>query len=460
MPITRRSFLTGSLLGSGAVVPSGVVAIPALQGGREPPPAAARPDDSAQWTIFVTNDTCPDYTWGNDEEQTRHNFTELVRAHLDLMSKTDGEEDLERDRYNMATTMEALCFIEKYPEREVELARRVMQGRVFVSPFLCNSLWGSQGVEGFLRTLYPARRLQRAWGMPLDVAEHIELPSVPWGAATLLASCGVRWLSVPFLDYDSTFSGLISPPLFVFEGPDGSRIRVVMDAWASRRANYKQGDNLLKAPNSITEEWLPHYRGLGAAYPLHAVLASGTHGDTSPQSAAQTAGFAARIKEYNHRPGPHPRLVNATLPEFCKVVDAVQDQTPFLPILRGCLGHSWELWPVTLARYAADLRQGERSFLAAEALVTLAGRADPGLWSATQVDRERAEWCLAMGSDHAWNGTDDANRRENARLRRVWGKELNDLARRLSDRGWSALGLTPGERDITVFNSLSACAPT
>ena len=141
----------------------------------------------------------------------------------------------------MAVTMEALCFIERYPEREQELARRVREGRVFVSPFLCNSLWGFQSVEGFLRTLYPARRLERGWGVTLDVAEHIELPSLPWGVATLLAGCGVRWLSVPFLDYDSTFKGLTCPPLFQFEGPDGSKIRVVLDAWASRNANYVQG---------------------------------------------------------------------------------------------------------------------------------------------------------------------------------------------------------------------------
>ena len=448
MPTTRRDFLAELTLGAGTVL----MTPPPRAVGDEPPPPQ---DDPSAWTIFITNDTCPDYTWGYDEAQTRRNFAELVRTHLDLMTTTDGDAPSNRDRYNMAVTMEALCFLERYPEREQELARRVREGRVCISPFLCNSLWGFQGVEGFLRTFYPARRLERRWGVTFDVAEHIELPSLPWGVATLLTGCGVRWLSVSFYDYDSAFNGLTCPPLFLFEGPDGSKVRVVMDAWASRKANYVQGGKLLSKPEAIETEWTSHYRRLGSAYPARAFLASGTHGDTGPGSAAQAAGFAARIKAYNQRPGPHPTLVNATLSGFCKAIDEVEERTSFLPTVRGCFGHSWELWTVSLARLVADLREGERSFLTAEAMVAVASRAEPGVVASTRAARERAEWCLAMLSDHAWNGTDDTNRRENARLRREWGQDLNDLARDIRSRAWSALGITPGDRNITVFNGLS-----
>ena len=33
--------------------------------------SAKTPDDASEWTIYVTNDNCPDYTWGYTEEQTR-----------------------------------------------------------------------------------------------------------------------------------------------------------------------------------------------------------------------------------------------------------------------------------------------------------------------------------------------------------------------------------------------------
>jgi hypothetical protein len=268
--------------------------------------------------------------------------------------------------------------------------------------------------------------------------------------APILAGAGVRWLSVPFYNYDSAFKQLKNPPLFVWEGPDGSRLRVVMDPWASNRASYTQGAAILKKPESIEKEWLPHYSGLGDAYPLRAILASGTHGDISPRSGDQAQGFADAIRSYNAADGSHPKLVNATVAQFCEAVDRVQ-----LPTVCGCFGHSWDLWPVSLARYVADLRQAERDYLATETLLAVAACDRPELRDATRKDRERAEWCWAMLSDHAWNGTNEQNKRYNADLRRKWGEELAGLGAKLLDQGWAAAGLTRDPQKITVFNSLS-----
>ncbi len=417
---------------------------------------ARAPGGGAEWTIYITNDNCPDYTWGFTEEETRRAFADIVRAHLDEMNRTDAEEPANRDCYNMAATQEALCFVEHYPERKDELIRRIKDGRVFVSPYLCNSLWGFQSVEGAIRTFYPARRLEREWDIPIDVAEHIEEPSVPWGAAAILAGCGVRWLSVPFYKYDSTFDRLNNPPVFLFEGPDGSRVRVVMDPWACGKWSYHQGARgVLRDPDLIVQEWLPHYQQLGRAYPLRAILASGTHGDISPTSGEQARGFAEAIIKYNRRLEPHPKLVNATLPQFCQAVDAAQELHPFLQTVRGCFGHSWDVWPVSLAKYAADMRAGERRFLAAEALLAIAGLVRPELHEATRSDRERAEWCLAMLGDHAWNGKGDENKVHNAELRRRWSAELMRLGQDLLKRAWNGLGLRESKRELRLFNALS-----
>jgi len=421
-----------------------------------PQPAAfPAPDDPSAWTIYITNDNCPDYTWGFTEEQTRQAFADIVRAHLDEMNRTDGLAPECRDRYNMAVTQEALCFVERYPDRKDELIRRIKEGRVFVSPYVCNTLWAMQSVEGSIRSLYPARRLEREWGISMEVAEHIEEPSLPWGTASILAGCGVRWLSNPFYGYDSTFKGLKNPPLFIYEGPDGSHIRVVMDPWASLKASYAQGSHLLRDTKTILNEWLPHYSQLGAAYPIRAILASGTHGDINPGSGRRAREFADGIVAYNAGEGAHPKLVNATLPQFCKAVDEAEARSPFLRTIRGSFGHSWDLWPVSLAKYVAGMREGERAFLAAEALLAVVAQRQPKAAEATRADRERAEWCWAMLADHAWNGTDDKNKRHNAALRRQWSEELNALSKKLIERGWGGIGLRPNDRAVTIFNSLS-----
>jgi hypothetical protein len=417
--------------------------------------AAQAPDDASSWTLYITNDNCPDYTWGFTEEQTRQAFADIVRAHLDEMNRTDGLAPENRDRYNMAVTQEALCFVERYPDRKSELIRRIKEGRMYVSPYLCNTLWAFQSVEGSIRAFYPARRLEREWGIPMDVAEHIEEPSLPWSVASILAGCGVRWLSNPFYAYDSTFRGLKNPPFFIYEGPDGGRIRVVMDPWASQKASYTQGRHLLRDTKIIMNEWLPHYRQLGESYPIRAILASGTHGDINPGSGRQARGFAEGIIKYNAGEGPHPKLVNATLPQFCKAVDQAEARSPFLQTIRGSFGHSWDLWPVSLAKYVADMREGERAFLAAEALLAVACRTQPKLHEATRADRERAEWCWAMLGDHAWNGTDDKNKKHNAELRRKWSEELNALSKKSLEQGWAGIGVKPNDRCVTIFNSLS-----
>ena len=46
------------------------------------PTQSANPAD---WTIYITNDNCPDYTWGLTEEQTRQAFADVVKGQLDEM---------------------------------------------------------------------------------------------------------------------------------------------------------------------------------------------------------------------------------------------------------------------------------------------------------------------------------------------------------------------------------------
>ena len=198
---------------------------------------AAAPDDGAEWTLYVTNDNCPDYTWGFTEEQTRKAFADVVRGHLDEMKRTDDQPPENQDRYNAAVTQEVLCFVEHYPQRKDELIRRIREGRLYVSPYLCNSLWGFQGVEGAIRTFYPARRLEREWGIRcFDWAEHIEEPSLPWGTATILAGCRV----------------FAPPPAAVLLRPLQSRLPGTLPPRRNRAAGIALGA-LRSSPFSLAE---------------------------------------------------------------------------------------------------------------------------------------------------------------------------------------------------------------
>lgn len=410
---------------------------------------------SPPWRIVIANDTCPDVTWGCTEAEVRSALADLIRGHLDEMNRTDAGPAENRNHYNLMAFVEAESFFEKYPERKGEFVRRAREGRIALTPFLCNTLWGMHSVEATLRSFYPAHRFAREHGIPFDVANHTELPSLPWGIPTILAGAGFRWVNVPFLHYDTTFAELQNPPLFRLEGPDGSQVRVVLDKWASMKANYTQGGYLLQDPQRVAQEWLPHYEELGELYPLRTILASGTHSDINPDSWRQARVFADGIAAYNAVRTNPAKLVNGTLAQFCREVDSVEQSTPFLPVLRGCFGHSWELWPVSLADLVAKVREQERRFLAAESLVALASRTKPDCAVRTRAARQRAEWCWAMLGDHAWNGTDLENKRHNAELRRRWVDELAAISSDLTAQAWRDLGLQADPDHVTVFNPLS-----
>ena len=124
-----------------------------------PGAGAQQSQKPSDWKIYIANDACSDYTWGDDEKQSRRDYADVVRGHLDEILQTKGQAS-QTDHYNLSITQEALAFAEYYPDRKEELIRRIKEGYIAVGPDFNNSLWGFQSTEGMIRTLYPARRLE------------------------------------------------------------------------------------------------------------------------------------------------------------------------------------------------------------------------------------------------------------------------------------------------------------
>lgn len=169
---------------------------------------------TAQWKLFICNDVCMDYTWCLNEEKVKENMAELMAAHLDAMTATDNQPFENKARYTCTVTNEIFYFLEKYPLRKGELVNRIKEGRIMMSPFLVNTMWGFCGAEGFLRAMYPAKRFAAENNLNLSHAVHSELPSMPWDIIPLLSGSGIGWINKPFLNYDATFGALKNPPVF------------------------------------------------------------------------------------------------------------------------------------------------------------------------------------------------------------------------------------------------------
>ena len=66
--LNRRNFLQSTT--SGALV---ITALPAIR--------TVASTTEATWKIYVINDNCPDYTWGNSETEVRRNFAGRFLGH-------------------------------------------------------------------------------------------------------------------------------------------------------------------------------------------------------------------------------------------------------------------------------------------------------------------------------------------------------------------------------------------
>jgi hypothetical protein len=409
------------------------------------------------WRIYISHDCCNDFTWGNDEASTRDNLAEILKAHLDAMTQTDSYTPDEQSHYTSTTFVEALCFLEKYPARREELVRRAIERRLTLSPWLCNTLWGSMTVEGNLRAMSAARRLQIATGIPLDSGNHSEMPSLPIGAATMLKNAGVDWIVVPWLLFDTVWATLVAPPVFRYVGPDGTELAMIFDSFASNRGLYIQGLKLLNNPAQIPE-WIAHYEGWKTEYPLRSFFAAGTHHDLYPEKRHEVEPLNAKLCAYNQSEDRVATMVNASLGRF---VDEVGNPNlSQLPIEKRSFGIGWEAWPTGLAKIWADGKAAERAFYDAETLLSLAILTKPLERDYTEGARYRADDVIAMLGEHAWNGMDERSHRINQQLRRNWGQELKMLGENVKIRAQKALATEsdrPWETQYTLFNPLG-CA--
>ena len=296
-----------------------------------------------------------------------------------------------------------------------------------------------------IRTFYPYRRLERDWGISTDCAHHIELPSLPWGVPTISGR-----LRIP-----ESHAAIPRLRLHVRELARASHLlaRGTRRQPRARRAgpvgivpgqlHTRCGDSERHRPRS-PRNGCPITQQLGDAYPLACRVGLWNAWRHQPSSrATRRAGLPKASAATTRSATQQRRLVNATYPQFWQAVDQADPPARHCPSVRaasGMLGISGRCRSRSMPRRS---REGERSFLAAETCWPSPNQRARGLDRRCATgNRQRAEWCWAMLSDHAWNGTGEENQRHNAQLRRQWSDRTAASSRTSTlEQAWSAAGV-------------------
>ena len=193
--------------------------------------------------------------------------------------------------------------------RKARIEQAVREGAIAFHALPFTTHTETQDLEDLVRGLGFSSRLARRYGRPLPIgAKMTDVPCHSWVMPTLLAQAGAKFLQIGCND-TSAYARV--PPLFWWEGPDGSRIL----------CNYTRvyGSGLTPPPDWPSK----HYLAMTMTY---------------DNMGPPTADEVERLRGQTARTLPGVQVHFGTLDDFAK---AVISENPELPVVRADLPDTW-----------------------------------------------------------------------------------------------------------------------
>jgi len=249
-----------------------------------------------------------------------------------------------------------------------ELDDLVRKGQIAWHALPYTSHFDFSGLEDFIHGFQYAVKLSETYHQPLPIsAKMTDVPGHGRALPTLLAAAGIRFLH---LGCNAFSSPPDVPPLFFWEGMDGSRVLTMYSA-----GGY--GSQLLPP-----EDW---------PFPVWMALMH-THDNSGPQSADKIHAIVEDVRKLC----PDAEIVCGTMDDFYRELENCD--LSGLPVVRQDLADSWIHGAGTYPAEVRAVRQARRDLLAAHAATFLSG-GDRGRLRAISWDAYDA---LALFDEHTW----------------------------------------------------------
>ena len=265
--------------------------------------------------------------------------------------------------------MQQVLWPGQTPERRAQIERAVAAGRLVWHALPATLHTESLDLEDLVRGLGFSSRLARQFHVPLPRdAKMTDVPSHTWILATVLKHGGIEFMHIGC----NGGSGMPDlPPLFWWEGPDGSRVLTMYSG------DYGTG---LRPP---------------AAWPYKTWLALIHTGDNH---GPPTADEVRRLTEQAARELPGVRIRMGRLSDFS---DAILKEKPALPVIHSDPSDGWIHGIMQMPVETKRARNTRPQIAALEALGTLAGA-----WGVAVPPAEKAVAAAYEGSllygEHTW----------------------------------------------------------
>ncbi|HEY3284841.1 MAG TPA: polysaccharide lyase family protein [Armatimonadota bacterium] len=247
------------------------------------------------------------------------------------------------------------------PAQIQRLMKLVKAGRINVEASHSNLLTGLLSDEELFRAFYWSAELSRKYGFPVRSATLTDVPSHIWGLPTVLANCGIRYLSMginqdraPILDYGHLNQ---RSPIW-WEGPDGSRVLAMF------HAGYAQGSRFNGSPDVMANQVASLIRDYDGRkdYPYDAIHMHGAVSDNQGLNPELGKAIDAWNRTYEY-----PKVMLTGNWEFFQYIE--KKYGPQIPVVRGCGSSYWEDGAGSSAQETAENRVAHEKGVTAESLL-------------------------------------------------------------------------------------------
>lgn len=266
--------------------------------------------------------------------------------------------------------MAQILYPGQTPERRARVLQALQQGHLAIHALPFTTHTESLELEDLVRGLRYSSDLARQLGQPLPRdAKMTDVPEHNWIVPTLCQHAGIEFLH---LGCNGGSAPPWVPPLFWWEGPDGSRLLTMYSA-----GGY--GTELTPPPDWPFKTWL-------------ALIHTGdNHGPPTPDA-------VRALQEQARTWMPQAQVQFGRMQDFA---DALLAEKPELPVVRGDMPDTWIHGIMSMPRETQLARTIRPQIVAAETLNTLLRLWDIPIGDARQTIANAYEGSLLYG-EHTW----------------------------------------------------------
>ncbi len=433
--------------------------------------------------LYLANEEHTDYMWTADAATYDQVFVDLLDFHLELADATAGNPSPYRNRFNADGSYWLWNYErKKSPSDFARLITRLKDGTISAPLNTLVSCYGGQPLEGALRGLYYAGRLERRHDLRFRLASATENQTLPRGLASVFAGSGApyTWRGVCGCASRLPNEGVLSArphEVYWHAGPDGRR---QLMKWYSlgpyNIGGYWEAGSPEKAAEWVAtnEGFLKRHVNPATGQPYRVVGLFGFGGDDLARKTGQPPpaeipaqpGFA-KIIASPYSDHFHVIAQRLTTPDRQVIVsneldyfaDFERTYGASLPSLSLTYGNEWDLYSASMAETSAQVRRAVEKLRSAEALSIYATLGYPAFLTAYTEDRDRAFADLGLYWEHDWTADGHVSRERRAAWQQLLATRIEFYVDSLQAEGLLRLGgqiprPSPEVHRFFVFNPL------